>query len=94
MVLVSAQIALAVVLMTGAALLGRSTWRLLSVSPGFNPENLLTMRLNLPGGKYDEPTMVRQFHEQLLSGYPRSLERRAPRPSINCRSRDVATPAQ
>jgi predicted permease len=38
----------------------------LSVSPGFDPGNLLTMRLNLPGGKYDETSVVRQFHAQLL----------------------------
>jgi predicted permease len=67
-VLVGAQIALAVVLMAGATLLGRSMWRLLSVSPGFNAENLLTMRLNLPGGKYSEIAVVRQFHQQLLAG--------------------------
>jgi predicted permease len=65
-VLVGAQIALAVVLMTGATLLGRSMWRLLNVSPGFDAANLLTMRINLPGGKYNDIAVVRQFHEQLL----------------------------
>jgi putative ABC transport system permease protein len=67
MVLVSAQIAFAAVLLTGAVLLGRSMWRLLSVSPGFNPEHLLTMRVNLPDGKYNRPELVMQFHEQLLA---------------------------
>ena len=64
--LVTAQIAFAVVLLTGAALLGRSMWRLLNVSPGFNPGNLLTMRVNLSGGKYNGPEPVRQFHNLLL----------------------------
>ena len=67
MVLVSAQIAFAVVLLTSAVLLGRSMWRLLSVSPGFNPEHLLTMRVNLPDGKYNRPELVMQFHEHLLA---------------------------
>lgn len=64
--LVTAQIAFAVVLLTGAALLGRSMWRLLNVSPGFNPGNLLTMRVNLSGDKYNGPEPVRQFHTLLL----------------------------
>ena len=64
--LVTAQIAFAVVLLTGAALLGRSMWRLLNVSPGFNPGNLLTMRVNLSGDKYNGPEPVRQFHNLLL----------------------------
>jgi putative ABC transport system permease protein len=67
-VLVAAQVALAVVLLTGAALLGRSTWRLLNVSPGFNPVSLLTMRVNLPGGKYNDLSAVRQFRSRLLEG--------------------------
>jgi predicted permease len=66
LVLVGAQVALAVVLLTGATLLGRSTWRLLHVSPGFDAGNLLTMRINLPGGKYSDVAVARLFQEQLL----------------------------
>ncbi|HEY7700079.1 MAG TPA: ABC transporter permease, partial [Vicinamibacteria bacterium] len=43
-----AQCSLALLLLAGAALLGRSTFRLLSVNPGFDPENLFTARLWLP----------------------------------------------
>ena len=64
--LVTAQIAFAVVLLSGVALLGRSMWRLLNVSPGFNPGNLLTMRVNLSGDKYNGLGPVRQFHNLLL----------------------------
>ena len=41
-------------------------WRLLNVSPGFNPGNLLTMQVNLSGNKYNGPEPVRQFHNLLL----------------------------
>ncbi len=43
--LVSVQIALAVVLGIGAALMLRSMWNLQRVDPGFRPENVLTFRL-------------------------------------------------
>ncbi|MEX2663131.1 MAG: ADOP family duplicated permease [Vicinamibacterales bacterium] len=42
------QVAVALVLLAGAALLGTSVYRLLHVSPGFNPDGLITMRLSLP----------------------------------------------
>ena len=46
--LVVTEIALAVVLTIGAGLLGRSFVSLLDVHPGFTPESLLTLQMNLP----------------------------------------------
>ena len=46
--LVVGEVALAVVLTTGAGLLLRSFTTLLSVDPGFQPERLLTMQMELP----------------------------------------------
>jgi len=68
-ILVTCQVALAVVLLVGAALLGRSTWRLLQVSPGFDTEQLLTMRVNLPEGRYPSAAAEREFHAQLLDRF-------------------------
>ena len=48
LVLVGPQVAVALVLLSGAILLGTSVYRLLQVSPGFDPAGLVTMRINLP----------------------------------------------
>ncbi|MDX2030629.1 MAG: ABC transporter permease [Blastocatellia bacterium] len=63
--LVVTQIALAMVLLVGAGLMLKSLWRLLQVDIGFDPQNVLTMTLALPAGKYAEPERVIAFHEQL-----------------------------
>src|SRR5262245_29678242 len=64
--LVSAQIALAVMLLVGAGLLIRSYERLQQVNPGFNPERLLAAELNLPPTQYTQWRQVSGFYDQLL----------------------------
>ncbi len=51
-VLVVGELAIAVVLLVGAGLLIQSLWRLRSVSPGFDSQNLLTFVVGIPEVKY------------------------------------------
>ncbi len=64
--LVVSEIALALVLLIGAGLLIKSLWRLQTVDPGFNPEGLVTMRLELPEARYREIPKQTQFRERVL----------------------------
>ena len=61
-VLVVCQIALALVLLTGAGLLMRSFERLSGVDLGLRAENVLTFQVNLPAGRYAEPERRAAFH--------------------------------
>jgi putative ABC transport system permease protein len=62
--LVIAEVALALVLLTGAGLLMKSFGRLQNVSPGFNPQNALTFEISLPKVQYpDNPSQIRFFNE-------------------------------
>jgi putative ABC transport system permease protein len=64
--LVMSEIALAVVLLVSTGLLLRSFIGLMQVDPGFNPENVLTMRFNLPPGKYRTGAERATFFQQLI----------------------------
>ncbi len=65
-VFVVAQVALALVLLVGAGLLMKSLNRLQSVDPGFDPHNVLTMRVNLPTRKYDTDQKIANFFKQAV----------------------------
>lgn len=54
-VLVIAEVALAVVLLIGSALLIKSMGALSRIEAGFEPRNVLTARYELPESKYDSP---------------------------------------
>jgi putative ABC transport system permease protein len=59
--------AVAVVLLIGAGLLVRSLIALQSVDPGFDANNVLTLRIDLPNKKYEGAGKLANFFEQLES---------------------------
>jgi putative ABC transport system permease protein len=67
-VLVVGEVALALVLLSGAGLLMRSFYHLQSMDPGFDPHDMLTFRTNLPAAKYKSDEAQAAF-------YTRALER-------------------
>jgi predicted permease len=65
--LVIGQVALSVVLLIGAALLMRSLVHLHRIEVGFNPANLLTLRVSLPLARYDTDQKKTSFFQDLVS---------------------------
>ena len=63
--LLSAQVGLTVVLLTGAALLTQSLWRLSQVDPGFDPERLVTVMIHPPSPRYDDADAVVHLYDRL-----------------------------
>jgi putative ABC transport system permease protein len=63
--LVSAEVALALMLTIGAALLIKHLASLQRTDPGFVVENVLTMKLSLPEAKYGRTESLARFGEQL-----------------------------
>ncbi len=64
--LVVSQVALTVVLLTGAGLLIKSFVRLQQTRLGFRPERLLTARISLPRSAYSTPQQRLSFADRLL----------------------------
>jgi putative ABC transport system permease protein len=64
--LVVAEMAVALILMTGAGLLIESFVRLMQVNLGFSPHGVMTFPLTLPATRYAKPEQQVQFYRQLL----------------------------
>ena len=64
--LVTVQVALAIILLSGAGLLMRSFVQLMTVEVGFQPDHLLTFKMELPRGRYRGPEQWAPFFDRLL----------------------------
>jgi putative ABC transport system permease protein len=62
--LVIAEVALALVLLSGAGLLMKSFARLQNVNPGFSPRNALTFEISLPKMQYPDDSSIVRFNNE------------------------------
>jgi putative ABC transport system permease protein len=65
--LVVAQVSLALILVTGAALLVVTVRRLTAIEPGFDPRNALTFQLSLPAARFPEQAGHSGFVDRVLT---------------------------
>jgi len=68
--LVATELALAVVLLTGAGLMIKSFWRMHERPPGFVPERLLSFTVPLSGPRYREVAQRRRFADEIVRRTP------------------------
>ena len=65
--LVTVQIALAFVLAVGAGLMGKTILRLLSVNPGYDPHNVLTLMTYVHGQEYQKPEVELGYYARAFA---------------------------
>jgi putative ABC transport system permease protein len=64
--LVASELALAIILLTGAGLMVKSFWKMYADPPGFAPENTLVMKVSLWGPEYAEKARQVTYFKELL----------------------------
>jgi putative ABC transport system permease protein len=74
-VFIVAEMALALALLVGAGLMIRSFLLLQTTDPGFNPQNLLTMRLLLVTGKYPMSDKVGDYRRKAVEFFQEAVKR-------------------
>jgi putative ABC transport system permease protein len=66
--LIVLEVAMALVLLTGAGLMLKTMAKLRAIDIGFRPDHLLTMRTTLPRELYTEPARRLAFYDRVLEG--------------------------
>jgi putative ABC transport system permease protein len=66
-VLIVGEVAVSLLLLTGAGLLSKSLLALLNVNPGFSAEHVIAAGISLPPSKYTTTQQAAQFHDALLN---------------------------
>jgi putative ABC transport system permease protein len=64
--LAALEVAMALVLLSGAGLMLRSFWRMSAFPPGYSPDKILTMKLSLSGERYRSWPQQRAYLDELL----------------------------
>jgi len=64
--LVSAELALALILLIGSGLMVKAFWKLQEVNAGIKSEHIVTMTLSLPSASYKDATATTAFWQSLL----------------------------
>ena len=72
--LVAAQVAISLVLLTGASLLVRSLWKLESESLGFQPRRVVTAAFTLNRQRYNSVEKQDAFYSEVSRSSPVFLE--------------------
>jgi putative ABC transport system permease protein len=65
--MIAVQLALTIVLLTGAGLMVKSIWRMTSYPDGFAPDEILTLRIDFRGPGYRQPGPRGEFAQALLA---------------------------
>lgn len=65
--LVSAQVAMALMLLVGAGLMVKSLKKLTAIDPSFKTDHLLTLEYRLPRNKYPSGAQQTQFHDEVVA---------------------------
>ncbi|HEV2835339.1 MAG TPA: ABC transporter permease [Pyrinomonadaceae bacterium] len=82
--LVVSQMALTVILLAAAGLLGKSFYRLLQIDPGFSTDSAVAMELSLPDASEDE-----QRYKDFMQSYKRLMEQGvAPEASVQLNAQE------
>jgi putative ABC transport system permease protein len=64
--LVVSEVAMSVILLTGAALLIETFWHVLNSDPGFNPAHVLSMEVYLSGSRYASTGSVSRYYDEAV----------------------------
>jgi len=67
-ILVAAEFAMALIILTSAGLLIRTIDSLQQIDPGFEPRNVLTARISIPESRYTDEAKITAFYDELLAG--------------------------
>ena len=64
--LVISEVAMCLILLTGAALLIETFWHVLNTDPGFNPSQVLSMEVYLSGSRYNSTATVSRYYDEAV----------------------------